>query len=138
MGNRRRAREMALQGLYTADLLGLWDRDPEELLPAKSESPESLPFARKLLGGVFQYRSDIDREIEASAIHWSLHRMNVVDRNILRVAAFELLYCEDIPVRVSINEALELAKVYGEKETAAFLNGILDKVARTRRRPAGV
>lgn len=129
---------MALQGLYTADLLGLWDRDPEEFLPHESESPQSLPFARKLLEGVFRCRSDVDRAIEDSASHWSLSRMNVVDRNILRVAAFELLQCEDIPIRVSINEALELAKVYGEKETGAFLNGILDRIARTRKLPAGV
>lgn len=121
---------MAVQGLYTADLLGEWDRDPEDLLPRDPQSAQSLLFARRLLMGVLEQRSEIDRRIESSSSHWSLDRMNVVDRNILRVATFELLFCEDIPAKVSINEALELAKTFADREAVSFLNGILDRIAR--------
>ncbi len=131
---------MAVQALYTADLLGEWDRNPEDLLPRDPESAESLSFARRLLEGVLARRPEIDRRIESSSSHWSLDRMNVVDRNILRVATFELLCCEDIPAKVSINEALELAKTFADREAVSFLNGILDRVARGlsgRQRQAG-
>ncbi|MEW6440921.1 MAG: transcription antitermination factor NusB [bacterium] len=133
MGARRKAREMVLQGLYTADLLNGWEQDPDELLIEEPGSAQSLPFARSLLEGVLQNRSDLDRRIEDCASHWKLQRMNIVDRNILRLGAFELLHRDDIPTRVSINEAVELAKVYGDRETAAFLNGVLDRIARTVR-----
>lgn len=131
---------MAVQALYTADLLGEWDRSFEDLLPRDPESAESLPFARRLLEGVLARKAEIDRRIESSSSHWSLDRMNVVDRNILRVATFELLCCEDIPAKVSINEALELAKTFADKEAVSFLNGILDRVAKGlpgRERPVG-
>lgn len=121
---------MAVQGLYTADLLGEWERDPEDLLPRDPESAQSLVFARRLLEGVLEQRPEIDRRIESSSSHWSLDRMNVVDRNILRVATFELLFCDDIPAKVSINEALELAKTFADREAVSFLNGILDRIAR--------
>jgi len=131
MGVRRKARELAVQALYTADLLGEWERDLEQLLPWGIESAESLPFARRLLAGVLERRAEIDRRIESSSSHWSLDRMNVVDRNILRLATFELLCCDDIPAKVSINEALELAKTFADREAVSFLNGILDRVARS-------
>lgn len=131
---------MALQALYTADLLGEWSRNPEDLLPRGPASAESLPFARRLLEGVLARRKEIDRRIESSSSHWSVDRMNVVDRNILRVATFELLCCEDIPAKVSINEALELARTFADREAVSFVNGILDRVARGLpgpERPAG-
>ncbi len=128
MGSRRKAREMALQGLYTIDLVGSWEEDPQEVLYEKLLWPSSVPFAEKILAGIREHRLAIDQSIESHADYWSISRMSLIDRNILRIAAFELLYCSDIPRRVSINEAIELAKLYGTLQTKSFLNGILDKV----------
>ncbi len=112
------------------DLLGQWKEDPEDFLFEAREHSTSVPFARRILEGILADLEPIDRSIQEVASHWTLSRMNCVDRNILRIATFELLRCEDIPSRVSINEALELAKVYCTPETRRFLNGILDKIAK--------
>ena len=81
-----------------------------------------------MVEGVRQNQGEIDRLIEENAENWTLKRMTVVDRNILRVAAFELLHCPDIPFKASLNEAVELAKKFGSDESGAFINGILDKI----------
>ncbi len=126
---RRRAREIALQVLYQLDI----DQGvPQEALAVYFEnfrpSEKAREFCQRLIEGVSQHREEIDRLIEENAEHWTLKRMAVVDRNILRVATFELIHCPDIPFKASLNEAIELAKKFGNDDSGAFINGILDKV----------
>ena len=121
---------MALQALYAMDLVGLWEKDFCELLYEKERWPSSANHASKILAGIREHHEPIDEALEGHADHWSVARMNLIDRNILRIAAYELLFCDDIPMKVSINEAIELGKMYGTPETSRFLNGILDRIAR--------
>lgn len=90
--------------------------------------PEVREFADTLARGAAEHTPELDKLIQANAAHWSLARIAPVERNILRLAAFELLYRHDIPERVAINEAIELAKLYGSEESGAFVNGILDQI----------
>ena len=126
---RRRAREIALQVLYQLDI---GQGDPREVLGAYFEnfrpSEKAREFCHRLIEGVCQYREEIDRLIEENAENWTLKRMAVVDRNILRMAAYELTHCPDIPFKATLNEAIELAKRFGNDDSGAFINGILDKV----------
>ena len=92
-------------------------------------------FAETLVTGVVEYRAVIDRAIRDVAQNWSLPRMATVDLSILRICTYELLYQPDIPTRVAINEAIEIAKRYGSKESPAFVNGLLDKIAQKARHP---
>ena len=137
---RRRAREFALQALYKVDqvemngreaLSSLWagQADAEGLGGARPADLDERGFAERLVLGVQRRRPEIDQLIEGASVNWRLSRMPVVDRNILRLAAFELLDCRDVPASVSINEAVELAKRYGDKDSRAFVNGILDRIA---------
>ncbi len=148
MASRRRAREFALQALYQSDLTGasvagalnhLWSGlvDGEGLGGVRPAESEEIEFAQRLAMGVEQQRDAIDKVLEEASANWRLPRMPVVDRNILRLAAFELMECQDIPANVSINEAVELAKTYGTGESRAFVNGIVDRVARTLGRIQG-
>ena len=132
MDVRSKAREMALQALYTMDLMGRWEGDFHELLHEKEQWASSVDPACRILAGVLEHRERIDDTIQEHAEHWSVSRMNLIDRNILRMAAYELLFCDEIPMKVSINEAIELAKIYGTPETKRFLNGILDRLAKTK------
>jgi N utilization substance protein B len=133
MGVRRKAREMALQALYAMDLMDQWDETASERLYEKDQWPSSAQHAQKILTGILEHRGPIDEAIGGHADHWSVTRMNLIDRNILRIAVYELLYCDDVPMKVSINEAIELGKSYGTRETKRFLNGILDKIAQQQR-----
>ena len=90
--------------------------------------PEVSDFAAKLVIGTIRNKKKIDEMISKYASNWKLSRMAVIDRNVLRMAAYELLYCEDIPPKVSINEAVDLAKKFGDTESGKFVNGILDKI----------
>ncbi len=85
-----------------------------------------MVFAKTLVEGVIQHRDAIDAEISKHAHNWAMDRLSVVDRNVLRIAVFELLYLEDIPPVVTINEAIEIAKQFGDDESGGFVNGILD------------
>lgn len=129
MSNRHKSRELALQILFSMDMLGdntdALFSDLEELV-----SPKQAPskFCRRLVKGVIEHRSDLDRIIEAHSSNWKVYRMSGVDRNILRLAAFEMIYCEDIPAKVAINEAIELGKKFGTDETGPFVNGVLDAI----------
>lgn len=120
---------MALQVLYQIDMTG---SDPQAAVASYYGSFEVAPavrgFFEKLVLGVTLHREEIDRLIVGASQHWRLHRMPVVDRNILRIAVYEMLYCGDIPPKVSINEAIDLGKTYGSEESGAFINGILDHV----------
>ncbi|MCU0587215.1 MAG: transcription antitermination factor NusB [Syntrophobacteraceae bacterium] len=129
MGRRRLSREVALKILYQIDMTGA---APADVLPVYYEHfdapPAVRPFAEHLVLGVCSHRGEIDERIVSASEHWRLERMPVVDRNVLRIAVFEMLYCPDIPPKVSINEAIDLAKSYGSEDSGAFINGILDKV----------
>ncbi len=133
MNLRRRAREEALQALYAMDVTGRWEvAEHETILPPEESRTAGHVFTRAIVDGVIRHRETIDAVIQSAASHWNLPRMNQVDRNLLRLATCEILYHDEIPGKVSINEALELAKLYGVPETRRFLNGILDKIARKK------
>jgi N utilization substance protein B len=121
---------MALQALYAMDLMGQWNVEVSERLYEKDRWPSSVKHAQDILTGFLEHQGRIDEAIAGHADHWSLSRMNLIDRNLLRIATYELLFCDDIPVKVSINEAIELGKSYGTRDTKRFLNGILDGIAR--------
>ncbi len=147
--NRRVGRECALKMLYALKLEreqvdpgrlldSFWDnfRFADDALGEPLDSIEeplatsTRIFAETLVKGVVEYRSVLDRKISEVAKNWSLERMTPVDLSILRMSAYELLFLPEIPVSVSINEAIEIAKRYGTEESAAFINGLLDKIAR--------
>ena len=129
MSIRRRAREIALHVLYQ---LEMGQEDPRATLALTFQhfrpQVKSQEFCSRLVEGVWQHREQIDRLIEENSEHWKLARMAAVDRNILRIATFELIACPDIPFKVTLNEAVELAKKFGSEDSGAFINGILDKI----------
>ncbi len=120
---------MALQILYCMDMLG---DHSEELLEhaGRLVAPKQTPsaFCYRLIRGVINNRAVLDRVIENHSSNWRIHRMSGVDRNLLRLAVYEMLYCADIPAKVSINEAIEIGKKFGTEETGPFVNGVLDAV----------
>jgi N utilization substance protein B len=129
---RRQAREYALQILFQIDFTEkmVGRRELDEFWSDKKENREIRKFAEELVKGTLEKLEDIDALIEKLAENWILGRMAAVDRNILRLAAFEILYRKDIPSAVTINEALEIAKKYSSSESAPFLNGVLDRLAK--------
>lgn len=129
MRKRTLARELALQALYELDVRAAADLSRlDEFLAENAEDEEVAGFARELIAGVWEHRAAIDARIEQVARNWELRRMAVVDRNILRLSAYELLHREDIPPLVSINEAIELAKKFSTRNSGPFVNGILDNL----------
>jgi transcription antitermination factor NusB len=137
MRKRTQARELALQLMYQLDLRGdeILDEVNAALAPGAGD-PEMLDFARELVHGCREKRAEIDRQIEEVAKNWQLKRMAAIDRNILRLATYELLYREDIPPLVTINEAIDIAKKFSTKNSGPFVNGILDNI-RLRSAPPG-
>ncbi len=135
MGRRRKAREVALQFLYQLDLQGEDDPGPHaaEFWARHPVDEPTRAFAERLVRGVKQNQAKIDGIITQYAEHWDLERMAVVDRNILRMAIHELMAGEDVPGKVAINEAIEIAKKFGTRESGRFINGILDRVYRELR-----
>jgi N utilization substance protein B len=162
MGKRRLARERAVQFLFQYDLnppedleaalnefwesqrAGAWAEEespahwgqPKELPPPSPEELEVRAFAEPLIRGTLEHRAEADAWIQKFAKNWELRRMAVVDRNILRLAIYEMLYRHDIPPVVSINEAVEIAKKFSTADSGKFVNGILDKVRAELMRPA--
>ncbi len=132
MGFRRKARELALQMLFQIDFNKNQpkDRFPDTFWSEKKVRPDVKAFTESLVGGVIRHQDRIDRTIEKYTEHWATGRMGLVDRNILRFSIFELFYLNEIPPKVSINEAIEIAKIYGNSESSAFINGILDHIHR--------
>ncbi len=131
---RRKARELALQRLFQDDFNR--DRENNQILNTLF-SDDKLDanvkaFSEILVAGVSQYQDEIDRLIQKYAQHWSKERMAIIDRNILRFSIYELFYLDDIPPKVTINEAIEIAKLYGGEDSSAFVNGILDHIHRDR------
>lgn len=137
MGSRRLARCFALQALCAADSRKLSSRQAMEQLSSlpqltdeSSGNEADQTFAEGIVEGVLIGRDAHDELIDACSSNWRVSRMSIVDRNILRLAAYEFRFCEDIPGSVTVNEAIELAKRYGSKDSRAFVNGLLDKMGR--------
>ncbi|MDY6987167.1 MAG: transcription antitermination factor NusB [Thermodesulfobacteriota bacterium] len=129
MGNRRRSRELAMQVLFQMEANGDDSRESIELFCEHFQVPKKAkPFFLRLVEGVKACQDEIDRLIEHYSDNWKIARMSGVDRNLLRLAVYELLYCEDIPPRVSINEAIDIGKKFGTEHSSAFINGILDSI----------
>ena len=142
IGSRRQAREIALQILYQLDVQEQLSDDQAVALFWKNlalelEEKEGVPaqlddthreFAEALVRGVRTNLAEVDGLIGAASRNWRIERMARVDRNLLRLASYEIRFCDDIPPKVTINEAVEIAKRFGTKDSAAFVNGILDKI----------
>jgi N utilization substance protein B len=130
MGIRRKARENALKILYSSEV---GDHPVEEAIQRFWEdfepSEEGREFTEKIVRGTLDRLAELDAVIQGVSTHWKISRMACVDRNILRMAAYEIFYVEEIPKRVTLNEAIEIAKRYGTEDSWAFINGILDKLA---------
>jgi N utilization substance protein B len=161
MGKRREAREHVVQFLFQYDLNPpedlnraldeFWetqraaaiaeDKGPatwgehHELPPPTAEEAETRLFADPLIRGVIEHRDAIDEKIKAHSKNWDFHRIAAVDRNIMRLAIYEMLYREDIPPVVSINEAVDVAKKFSTQDSGKFVNGILDKIKGELMRP---
>ena len=164
MGQRRDARERAIQFLFQYDLNpsenldealdhfwssqqslaiaqdkagATWGQEVELPPPTAEETAVRL-FADKLIRGTIEHRDELDTRIKQHAQNWDLHRMAVVDRNILRMAIYEMYYREDIPPIVSINEAVDIAKRFSTPDSGKFVNGLLDKIKTELMRPARI
>lgn len=129
MRKRRKSRERALQVLYQWDVTG---QDAAKTLSQMEEhfspGPGKDEFAERIVLGVLNHHEEIDRLIEKVSENWRLDRMTVIDRNLLRLATFELRYCDDIPPKVALNEAIDLGKRFGSEESGSFINGVLDRI----------
>jgi N utilization substance protein B len=162
MGTRREARERAVQFLFQYDLNPTTDLEealetfweshrraalaetqgkatwgaPPELPPPTAADTSVRLFAEPLIRGTIEHRAEIDPQIQKHARNWDLHRMAAVDRNILRLAVYEMLHREDIPPVVTINEAVDIAKKYSTDDSGKFVNGILDSLRKELMRPA--
>jgi N utilization substance protein B len=129
LGRRRKSREFALKVLYQLnitkqDVIAVLNQFQEHFL----SNGEADEFLKRLVLGVLEHGPELDRLIEQYSENWHLDRINIIERNILRMAIFELLYCEEIPPKVSINEAIDLGKRYGSQDSGSFINGILDRI----------
>lgn len=164
MGKRREARERAVQFLFQHDLnppenldaalTQFWDSqraaaiaeekgaatwgEQSELPPPTADEAAVRFFAEPLIRGAIEHRNAVDEQIKKHARNWELHRIAAVDRNILRLAIYEMLYREDIPPVVSINEAVDIAKKFSTQDSGKFVNGILDKIKGELMRPARI
>jgi N utilization substance protein B len=129
MGTRRKAREMAMQALFYMDERRDFSEEMFERFCANfAPKPDVRPYFLRLVQGVLRYKTDLDGWIERFSENWSLSRMSGVDRNLMRIAVFELVWCRDIPAKVSINEAVDIGKKFGTDESGAFINGIVDGI----------
>lgn len=127
MGHRRKAREIALQVLYQIDCTGMDSEEAIELFWQNFEAPVSArAFSTTLIRGTVEHLPNIDEAIRRCSDHWSLERMARVDKNILRMAVYELLYLDEIPPKATLNEAIDLGKNFGSENSGSFVNGILD------------
>ena len=143
MGKRREGREAAVQFLYQADLnageaapgnLDFWDLRVGS--DKKAASASTRVFTEQLVAGVKANAAEIDEKIQKCAANYELNRIAAVDRNILRIAIYEMLYCPDIAPVIAINEAIEIAKKFGTEKSGGFVNGILDRIKGELTRPA--
>src|SRR3989338_9150897 len=132
MRKRTQARECVLKILYQVDVTECTlDQALSSVWGFCKVEDDVRVFAERIVRGTLEHLPDIDQKIAAYTENWQLNRMAVVDRNILRFAAYELLYMDDIPPKVTINEAVNVAKKYSQEEAGKFVNGILDKIHHT-------
>ncbi|HJV21651.1 MAG TPA: transcription antitermination factor NusB [Holophagaceae bacterium] len=135
MGVRRRGREYALQMLYAMDLTGY---QPDQVFAGfyalQDLNRDAFYYARRLVDGVHSHLEEIDTALTRFAENWKIHRMAAVDRNLLRLGLYELIYVREIPFPIVINEALEIVKEFGDQEGTQFLNGILDAARKEYRK----
>ncbi len=129
MRKRSKARESVLQILYQIDITG----DPVESVlnqywQSKNRNPEVIEFANEIIRGTIEHLSEIDAIISQYSENWEIGNMPIIDRNILRFAIYEILYMDDIPPKVTIDEAVELANNFGAPNSGKFINGVLDKI----------
>ncbi|MDF0650978.1 MAG: transcription antitermination factor NusB [Nitrospira sp.] len=136
MGARHQARERALQILFQQDIHGKADVHLDEFWHEYSASDESKAFAEQLVKGVLEHKKELDATIGKYATNWTVNRMPVVDRNILRAGLYELLWLDEVPAKVTMDEAIELAKNFGDDDASRFVNGVLDKALATESRLA--
>lgn len=135
MGNRRQARELTLQILYEIELSGAPHKEViDRVIADRHPGEDGAAFVLTLVEGTLRNLKEIDGLITETSSHWKMTRMPAVDRNLLRLSTFELVYLNDIPLSVSINEAVEIAKKFGTGDSAAFVNGVLDKIAEGRKK----
>ena len=128
-GTRRKARRLALQALYEADAVGHGAASVlERFLEQESLDEDNAAFARDMVNGVIQHKAVIDRHIKAHAPSWPVSQIPPIDRNLLRLAIFEIIIDNRTPVRVGINEAVELAKAFGGDNSPKFINGVLGSI----------
>lgn len=132
MGVRRKARESALKMLYAWEV----SKNPvEQVIDTYwrdfEPQQEGRGFAEQIFRGAVAHKEELDQAIQQASTHWKLNRMAALDRNLLRLATFELFHLEDVPKRVTLNEAIEIAKRFGTEDSWAFINGVLDKLARS-------
>lgn len=134
MTRRSRGREVALQVLYQVEQnAGMPLPEVRRFIQRRLLADRKLcEFTEGLIAGVKQHQAQIDALISEAAENWRLDRMAAIDRNILRLGAYEMMYCQDVPARVAINEALELAKRYSTAQSSRFVNGILDRVLQSQ------
>ena len=131
MGTRRKSRELALQALYQGEQAGQNGLLVfEEFCAHFQVNKKSIPYAKKLLDGVQEKADAINQLISKYAENWRLERMSVIDRNILRLAVYEVHFQDDVPISVAINEAVEIAKHFSTDDSGPFINGILDSMAK--------
>ena len=129
MGTRRQARELAMQALFYMDMRNNVSARMLERFCANFKPPKkNQALFMKLVNGVMEARGELDALIEKFSKNWDINRMSCVDRNVMRIAVFELVYCDDIPPKVSINEAVDIGKKFGTEESGAFINGIMDSI----------
>jgi len=129
MGKRRRARELAIQVLFYMEFKPDAPDDGFRIICENFNSQEAIrPFSRQLVVGVWENKATLDRLISRSSKNWRLDRMSRVDRNILRMGVYEILFLKDVPPKVSIDEAVDIGKKYGTEDSGPFINGILDNI----------
>ena len=130
--NRRKGRELALQALYQIEMTGDPSGAAVDLFLQHFEgNAKAKEFARRLVSGTVSQRAEIDRLIAQATEHWKIERLAKVDFVLLRMAAYELVFCADIPTSVTLDEAIEIAKRFGSDDSAGFINGVLDRIAQS-------
>ena len=127
MGLRRKSRELALQAMYQAEICGV----PADIVSLSSNfrvAKKAVSYAETILDGIRDHQQEIDEMIRVHTKNWRVDRMSVVDRNLIRIGIFELVFQDDVPDSVAINEAIEIAKIFSSNDSSAFINGILDAI----------
>ncbi len=137
MGVRREGREAVVQFLYQRDLNPASEfTDLGIFYKMRGLSPAARRFSDVLVRGILDHQTEIDAVITTNAANYELHRIAAIDRNVLRLAIYEMLHCPEVPPVVSINEAIEIAKKYSTEESGKFVNGVLDRIRLSLNRPA--